>query len=282
MTLTTSSLLIGLNLNEVFEVLRKLTLLLLLATGCSQNPVVETDINQLVVRGVLSPEFDHQTILVEQGTNILLTDGLKQSELAKPVEEAVVIVNSDGREVVFQEVAPGEYQDIATPLNVEPGKTYSLRIQDKQGHQLSAKTTVPGHFEIVLPIEGASYLPSQQIEFKWQPSPHVGIYAIGLVLPEECAYRFDEERRQFNFVQTTKNTETSIPFVNSCAADQSALRYWRVVAYDSAFAAYQFGFFLFGDNRPRDSNIEGGLGVFGSMVSDSVTVVAVDTSSASE
>lgn len=250
----------------------KILLVLLLSPACSQNPVADSDLNPIVVLAALSPDFERQAIYLDEGANLINIDELKIDELAKPVQNARVVVKSESQEVIFKEVAPGKYQDTETALVVESGKTYQLEVTDPRGRILRAQTTVPGAFHILSPENGATFAHNSEVEFRWQPSSGAVIYLLGRLLTE-CEP--DPFGRDFAYHRLTDTTMVStIAWMDPRCDSLQQVQTFKVLAYDTALSSYLF--FINSDGaRARRSNIENGVGVFGSLVSDSLTIVVV-------
>lgn len=247
-----------------------ISLLLLSTAGCTLNPVGETNANKIAVFAVLGPDYPRQKIMLVEGTSVIDVEGLYPGELDRPLRGAKVMVSGNHQTIQFTEVSPGLYQDVTTPLQVVAGERYFLEVQDAGGSVLSAYTRVPGAFNFTTPSDSARFGIDTLIFFRWQGSVAAGIYVLGRNL-SECERDFGG--RNFGIYESTRDTQEAIiawinPFCNSSPDAQTV----KVLAYDSSFATYIYS--VDSNGTPlRLSNIDGGFGVFGSMVSDSVTIV---------
>jgi hypothetical protein len=242
---------------------KKSLLLVLLALSCSKNPVADSDLNRIVVLAVLSPNFDRQTIILYEGINEIYTDGLPIGGLDNPLRRARVVVRSEGQEVMFTEVAPGEYQDVVQSLHVEPGKTYFLEASAPKGQVVEARTTVPNPIYFLQPEDSLEVADSTFVKFIWTESAGAAAYTFNWRLP--C------EHPNYSRVGYPVYSNSIVLLLRQwsfCEEDQPVYTFW-VYALDSAFASYI-------DAIPnRGTNIENGAGVFGSMVSDSLNIIVV-------
>ncbi len=248
----------------------QILILILLTMSCSLDPVGETDATKVTVLAVLSPDYVRQTIMLVEGTNIFDVDGLYPSELDHPVQGARMVVRSAKQTVEFTEVSPGLYQDAETQLQVVSGESYFLEVQEADGPELFARTTVPGAFRIIAPEDSATFVIESEVAFSWQRSSGAGTYVLGRNL-FECEKEFFG--RNFGFYGSFDKTQTKIiAWINIFCNSSLQAQTFKVLAYDSSLAAYLYSVDSNGAPLQR-SNIDGGLGVFGSMVSDSLTIV---------
>ncbi|HEX9653482.1 MAG TPA: hypothetical protein VGA99_07210, partial [bacterium] len=146
---------------------------------------------------------------------------------------------------------------------------YFLEVQDAKGRQLRAQTTVPGLFQITRPADGATFASDSYVEFSWEPSSGAGIYVLGRNL-SGCEAEYND--RNFGYYGAFGATTASlIAWLNTFCFTSPQVQTFKVLAYDSALAAYQYSVGRNGSQFQR-SNVEGGLGVFGSMVADSLAL----------
>lgn len=242
----------------------------LVLLSCSQNPVFEVNVNKIIVQAILDPGFERQTIFLGEGINVANIDGLLFEDLDSPLQNATVVVRSSSQEVRFQEISPGVYQDVTNRLNVQAGEIYVLEVNDNVDRSVSARTRVPGTFQFTSPEEQASFRESELVAFDWEPSRGVGVYVLGEIIPE-CSSK-ESESRAFNHLRVTRNTQTFIRFRQwDCNAPDRGVMNLRALAVDSSAARWIWPFAI-GDGE-QTSNIENGIGVFGSMVSDSLKIL---------
>lgn len=245
--------------------------LLIFATGflaCSERPMVETNLNQIIVWSILSPRYERQTVRLDQGLNIVYVDGLNEEDLSNPIRNATVVVNDGEQEVLLQEVEPGVYQDIDEPLDVEPGRTYRLEVIDDTGRIARASTTVPGEFEIETPANGEKLDALDSPVFRWHASPYAMRYEVGALLEQPCA---PTDREGYYYFVNTPDTVAVLSFFVFCTTDSNRIEF-RVTAYDTAAGIYRFSQ---SHDLERFSNIEGGKGVFGALDWRSVELLLV-------
>lgn len=236
--------------------------MLILSTGflaCSDSPMVETNLNQIIVWSILSPQYETQTVLLGQGLNIVYADRLNEEDLSNPIRDATVVVKDGEQEVLLQEVEPGVYQDVEAPLEIEPGRTYHLEVSDGAGRIARAHTTVPGEFEIEMPANGAAIATLDSLVFQWQRSPHARRYEVGALLEPPCA---PTDRGGYYYLANTRDTVATVRFFDFCTTESSRIQF-RVTAYDTASAIYRFSL---RNDLEVFSNIEGGKGIFGSLI----------------
>ena len=110
--------------------IKTFSVLVLVLSACSQNPVIDTNINRLVVQAILNPDLENQIISLSEAINVAQSDGVTQPELDDPISGATVTVRSSRQEVIFSEVSPGVYKDIDEALRVAPLTAYSLEVRD--------------------------------------------------------------------------------------------------------------------------------------------------------
>jgi len=245
--------------------LRSLSIFVTVFLACADSPVVETNLNQIIVWSVLSPRYERQTVRLDQGLNIIYVDGLSEDEFSNPIRDATVLVKNGENEVLLPETAPGVYQDIDKPLDIEPGRTYHLEVTDGSGRVARAHTTVPGVFEIESPSNGAAVSVLDSLVFRWQASSHAQRYEVGAVFEPPCT---STDREEYAFFAATRDTLVSLRARDWCPFDSSRIEF-RVLAYDTAAATFRSSFF---DRLEIFSNVEGGKGIFGSLNWQSVDV----------
>lgn len=255
----------------------RLSLFLLLTLSCSQNPVIEANVNKIVVLSILNPTYTRQTIVLVEGTNIVNIENIDWQEIEKverPVQQANVFVRSATQNVRFSEISPGLYQDAETKLQVVPGETYFLEVEDSQGRQLRASTTVPGEFHIISPENGSTFAHLSPVDFTWQLSEGAFVYEVGRDLLD-CELFTDSGRFSIYTIRTTTNF-TFRSFMSPRCDSTRQFQMHRVLAYDPAASAFlHSGSNLYDSGPAPTTNIENGAGVFGAMASDSLTIIVV-------
>ncbi|RMF64930.1 MAG: DUF4249 family protein, partial [Calditrichaeota bacterium] len=214
--------------------------LALLLAGCSQNPVVDEGLNEIMVLAILSPDFTRQSVLLVEGTDLASIPEKPTDRIDNPVQHARVLLRGANQEVVFDEVSPGLYQDVQTPLEVVPGQTYSLEISDDHGLHITGRTTVPARFHILAPEPGLTVHDGERVPFAWEPSAGALFYDINLVLPD-CA-RPPFHRRSTLLVggSNALRVQDSVrvrmfPPCDSLMQEQQ----FKVIAVDTGYALYR-------------------------------------------
>ncbi len=252
----------------------RLLLLFLIIAACGQNPVIDGDINRLVVESILNPDNDQQTVTVSEATNVALSDGLRLDDLDKPVTGARVQVSGGGQQVTFVEVAPGTYRDTNERLRVVPGAVYNLEVRDGDNRAVFARTRVPGRPAFTSPVHGASFDVLTQVDFDWDLSEHAGLYVFGEIIPVCSGFNID--LGAFHQLRLGLDGHTTIFFRQwpNCGPDAKKVMNLRVFAADSAASAWLWPFESgLGRSGTRVSNVRNGTGVFGAMLADSVQIL---------
>lgn len=251
---------------------RFILLFVSLLMGCSLNPAADRDLNEIMVLAILSPDFTRQSVLLVEGTNLALIPEEPTDRVDNPVQNARVVVRSANQEVVFDEVSPGLYQDVQTSLDVIPGQTYFLEISDARGRQVTGRTTVPARFHILAPQPGLTVRDGEMVFFDWEPSAGALFYTIDLVLPE-CA-RNPRLPLPFTPVRGSNDPRDSVRvWMNSRCDPAMQNQQFKVIAFDTAYSRYDF--FAGRPFLETFKNLDNALGLFGSMISDSVTIKVV-------
>lgn len=249
-----------------------------LLVSCSLNPVADRNLNEIMVQAILSPDFTRQSVLLVEGTNLALIPDKPTGHIDNPVQHARVVVRSATQEVVFHEVSPGLYQDVQASLDVAAGQTYYLEISGAQGRHVTGRTTVPERFHILSPKPDQTVQEGKKVFFAWESSSGAPVYNIGLVLPE-CARDF--------FHPTAFTVVGGFPRRGGGNEPQDSVRVWmdsrcgiemrrqkfKVIAFDTAYSRYNFF-----TGRPfvdTFKNLDNALGLFASMISDSVTIKVI-------
>lgn len=249
------------------------SLLLIVCTfSCSQNPVIQGDVNKLVVQAVLSPDLIQQTIYVSEGRNIVNIEDVPFPELDNPLSDASVIVRDSRSTTTFQETEPGIYRDLQNRLDVRPGETYLLEVIDSKGRVVTAETTVPARTQFLAPEESQVFPEQQPVQFAWQVSSGAAGYVFGELIPE-CSGKVSQ-RGIFNDLAVTAQPGATISFSKwdtVCGPEKRKIMNLRVLALDQAAAHFEWAY-AFAPAGKRISNIENGFGMFGSMVSDSLFI----------
>lgn len=226
--------------------------------SCSYDPTMESNLNRLVVWCTLNPSFRHQTVVVEMGRNIVdIEAGTREFDIGDPVTGALVTITGDGQKITFQEVETGKYQDMDTPLMVNPGEPYRLRVESPNGQVAEASTTVPGAFSILSPVNSDTITAGRN-HIEWQHSEGAAGYQVRRV-PLPCVARSD-----WGALAARPAGETSADFT---------LIFWEP-CYDSTTQVTQF-IVMAHDSARWDSptsNIMNGAGEFSAIIADTVSV----------
>jgi len=252
--------------------------------SCSQEPIFQSDISTVVVESFLNPALLAQTVTLREATNVAASDGRKVSDLDRPLSGAMVVVRSQEQEILFQEVAPGIYQDTEEKLNVLPETTYSLEVLDSKGRIMTAQTTVPAQISFMRPGDATVFATNSDVRFEWSKG-NVTRYAFGEVILE-CWRVNSELAVPFHLLGITEKTDFTLRFEQwrGCDAANRPVMKLRVLAPDSIGLFYLWperslrvetadgGVRTIGFNDQKPSNIRNGVGVFASMVTDSVTI----------
>ena len=252
--------------------------------SCSQEPIFQSDISTVVVESFLNPALPVQTVTLREATNVAASDGLNVSNLDQPLSGAMVLVRSHEQEILFQEVAPGIYQDTGEKLNVLPETTYSLEVLDGKGRTMTAQTTVPAQISFIRPGNTTEFTTASDVLFEWSKG-NVTRYAFGEVIPE-CWRVNSELEVPFHLLEITQKTDISLRFQQwqGCNDANRSVMKLRILAPDSIGLSYlwprrsvrqetadgSIRFTVFNGQKP--SNIRNGVGIFASMVTDSVTI----------
>jgi len=251
-----------------------LLFLALILTACGQNPVIEGEVNPLLVQAVLNPDNRMQTILISEATNVVRSDGLGLGDLDLPISGASVHVTGGGQSVKFGEVSPGTYRDVEARLQVTPGQTYLLEASDGGSRTVSAITTVPMRPVLTSPGDQEEFPESVPVEFVWRKNQEEDFYVFGEIIPE-CS-EINTNISVFNplrFLHTDRTTVAFRPWFN-CAPEEARVMNLRVFSVDPAAGGFLWpGASGFGRDGQQASNIRDGVGVFGAMVADSVKIL---------
>jgi len=247
--------------------------IILLANACSRNPVFDGNLEHTVVYSVLSPAYEVQTVYLDSGINAADFEGTLAPGLQNPVSGAEVQISTSSGTASFDEVAPGIYQNISQPLELNYGETYHLLVVAPNGRETTARTTIPDSIRFISPQQGASFAERETVHFAWLPGRRAAIFLFGEVIPE-CS-GFQGDKGAFNLLSFGHEPQTAIWFLPwpNCDPDKSAIMNLRVLAPDTAAAAFIWpGQARIDGQTDRSSNIQGGAGVFGSMVMDSIKI----------
>jgi len=244
--------------------------LLLVMCACGRNPLVETDLNLILVRSILSSDYPSQTVSLELAENVVYIDGKRQTDTVTPIVGATVVLKSDIQEIIFQEVEPGKYQDVDEKLQVLPGHRYTLEVRDKDGRTASASTTVPSGLHLQASSGAESFKEGDAITFTWEKPKHTGgVYDFGIILmPNVCQEDMQPGYMRWALGSTTEQVVQAYRFCD--LAEES--REFKVSAFDSAIVFWEYpGWYAPGPSQ-QTSNIHNGLGVFGSAISDTCRI----------
>ncbi len=112
--------------------------------SCSLNPVVNDpdSVGDYCVFCTLSPVSEYQEVYVSKTV---------PENLPINIDNASVIISSNGEDIPFRNVCGGLYRDDFTKLKVNPGQAYKLTIKLDSGKIITAETVIPDSFSIISP-----------------------------------------------------------------------------------------------------------------------------------
>ncbi len=216
---------------------------------------------EMSVFSLLSTHTQRQEVYVYYTTD-RVGDYVDKNELF--VGSARVTIISELQEVTFRyaiDDGTPMFIDLPDTLQILPGKTYRLKGISDAG-TITGQTRVPQKFHIQYPATGDTVESNMPLFLSWTHSQESYGYVINLKQPfVEIPITPDStlvERPVRTFSAT--NTNYTIP---DYLLEESGKYLLQIMAYDENF----YNHFKEGDSR---SGIEGGYGVFGSAVVDTV------------
>jgi hypothetical protein len=238
----------------------------------------------VVVHAVLNPDADEQVILVESALTgrVDIDDTVKFDPLdpirsagGEPLSNATVrlLTDQDTAGVLAVETrvrgrGTGRYIIPRATLAVTPGRRYRLRIRTVNGDTVSGETRVPSANSAWVPGSGSTTAPvtisrsTDTLRLNWAPSPDARTYAIRIETPNGPWFLFSDSTT-FSLAGTLRNFfSDGLPSVWYPGFVQPL----SVVAVDRNFYDYnRSGNDPFGGSG-LISSVQGGLGLFGSVV----------------
>lgn len=175
----------------------------------------------------------------------------------RAIEDARVIVRSDGQQVEFQRLFEGTYGDVDDKLVLKPGFAYQLEVLLSDGKRVTAETVIPTLPEINVPQRNAEVSSFQPLKIEWRPALFCDHYAV-------TVYAVDGD---FNVTLYSDQTEENFyPFLFAFPG-----RYMvKIAALDQNL----YDYLRSRPNRNPILHINGGIGVFGAMAFTSVPFLA--------
>lgn len=255
------------------------------AVGCEIADVtVGSPRAAVVVHAVLNPDADEQVILVESALTgrVDIDDTVKfdpqdpiRSAGGEPLSNATVRLLTDqdtagvtAVETRFRGRLTGRYVIPRATLSVTPGRRYRLRIRTANGDTVSGETRIPSANSAWVPGSGSTTTPvtisrsTDTLRLNWAPSPDARTYAIRIETPNGPWFLFSDSTT-FSLAGTLRNFfADGLPSVWYPGFVQPL----SVVAVDRNFYDYnRSGNDPFGGSG-LISSVQGGLGLFGSVV----------------
>lgn len=260
-------------------------LLLPAVTACEiATDTVASPDPRVVVHAVLNPDAAEQVVLVESSLTGRVTidstvrfDALDPIRTAggEPITNATVQLFRDDQtngveavETVRNNRRTGRYTVPRDALIIEPGVRYRLRIQTADGREVTGETRVPGAPVGWVPGAGEVVQPTllnrsvDTLRLNWSASDGARTYAIRVETPNGPWFLFSDST-QFALSGTLRNFFVAdLPSVFYPGFEQLV----SVAAADVNFYDYnRSGNDPFGGTG-LISSVQGGLGLFGSML----------------
>ena len=254
-----------------------LRLAILLVIGCETNAVIDDHaaFEKLYIHCVLSPTVTHQKAY------LAIT---RFEKTLQPINDARIGLFGPAGEVALTAVGEGFYEDVRGSLQLTPGATYVLRVTLADGRQLSATTSVPASFAVWHSLPDDTIFARRQDEYSiTYRVPTLYVHGAGGWVTQVASYRKQFEGRA-DYDGGCLTVGDSIPSSErrSYRTTDSGLvgMSYYFAYYDTAFSIYrsQRAFCAYSKMpaeltaRRRDDsiNIDGGSGVFGSALLDSL------------
>ena len=228
------------------------SILLMLLFGCIDVPTSRTAYEEeLTVHCLLRSKSYAGDIYLER------TQPIEEGDAPISVSGATIRLFGNGLETVLYEIRTGVYR-INEPFWIYEDSTYRLDVMDPEGRHLSETTTVPGHFQILSPLYGASITRNTDLRLTWTKSKGAEEYYIQVLveIPDAMPISFSYAYTDTTFV---------IPAERLSGEGEREVKV-DIFAIDSNYAEYTRS-----DPEDPDSpdinNILGARGVFGSYTS---------------
>ncbi len=259
------------------------------SAGCEIDAVtVANPATAVVVHSVLNPDAPEQVILVEEllTGRVAAGDSLRL-DLLDPIVTAggepiigasvALFADADTVGVVAQETrvvrrgverGTGRYTVARRALAVVPGARYRLRVRTNDGREVTGETRLPGPVSGWVPGGGLEPVPvplnrtTDTLRLAWEPVANAQTYAIRVDTPNGPWFLFSDST-QFSLSGALRNFFAGgLPAVWYPGFRQNA----SVAAVDRNFYDYnRSGNDPFGGSG-LISSVQGGLGLFGSVV----------------
>ncbi|MFC2075826.1 DUF4249 family protein [candidate division KSB1 bacterium] len=207
---------------------------------------------------VLRPEQSRQWLLLER--TMQMTESTTDVYSGRSWG-ARVVMESGGEKIEFaeDENEPGNY--FTDSLTVVPGRTYQLTVVDRYQNVVTGETIVPEPIKITEPRSGF-YSLGEKRWVEWTKSPNAAHYVVYV-----HHYRADGWGMPYYFT-ADKPYFTLLPHLLPYPGDYLI----EVVALDENYYRYTLSTNKTEATQDRLA-LEGGLGLFGSAVADSVKIV---------
>lgn len=262
----------------------------LFLSGC-EDPVPTDYTEEIVLEGVLLVGEPLNNIRIYR--TLPVTDTFKIVDAS--IQDAVITVTADGTDVemVFNpDSLGGTYRALDTAYRVGSGVTYSVDVRAR-GAQLTASTKTPPVFAWIKPPKDTLNYPGldnetlryDSLDIFWSAVPAAVQYVLSIECLDTLGYGVyldgnaadtnrrlrEEDRFDDGTLISSERTRYGIAFQPSTPVVWSAFKWFgkheiRAYAPDNAFLNW---FRLVGFGRRssydyRNSNVKGGLGVWGS------------------
>lgn len=267
---------------------RRAFLLFALLTGLAACEIADVTVASpraaVVVHAVLNPDANEQVILVESALTgrVDIDDTVKFDPLdpirsagGEPLSNASVrlLTDADTAGVAAVETrvrgrGTGRYVVPRATLAIVPGRRYRLRIRTASGDTVSGETRVPSAGTTWTPGSGSTAVPvtlsrsTDTLRLNWAPSPDARTYGIRVETPNGPFLLFSDSTT-FSLAGTLRNfLADALPSVWYPGFVQPV----SVVAVDrNSYDYNRSGNDPFGGSG-LISSVQGGLGLFGSVV----------------
>jgi len=186
------------------------------------------------------------------------------------LEDVIVILSGDNfTDTLIPETdTPGLYKD---SVEIKPLHTYHLLVSAKDMDTVRGRTSVPGDFEIIYPEEGDT-LSSAGDSLVLKKSKGARGYYIILSIVVDTTYS-----GSYSWTESQDTTQDSlvsyhIPTCFHIWESGSGSGIIKIIAMDTNYWSYRHKWDWEEEGIRLQEGIEGGLGVFGSAVVDSVRI----------
>ncbi len=265
-------------MNKIYLLLMAIITVFLYKCDLPDTPEFQQEIS---VIAILRPGSDHQQFSV-YNTCELIADSVSTEDLF--VKNAEVKIKGGGQEIEFIYVFDEDrlksiYVDSSEKLIVKSGEYYELIVETENG-TLTGETLVPHLINIIDPLQGDSVVEGTNLNLLWNTDEFAYGYIINLLCPP-VRIQFSEDiyfvSRKTHCLYTT-DTSFVIPsdyltFPNEPSQgeyiEEDLRCTLKIMALDKNFKNH----LLDGYNI---SGVEGGYGLFGSVMIDSLDFYIVE------